>query len=981
MLTTINHIEPLLYLQTFQLFLKKLTLDIFDMQYLLSLPENLVNCFHEVTGLSKDNWFVASDPPGQKIGSGGGTAYLLAQQMKGGTKELGDYLNADKKIIIHAGGQSRRLPSYAPAGKVLAPVPVFRWSRGQSLNQTLLDLQRPLLEKVMARSNAHQNTLIASGDVLIQAADLPFQLPEADVVCLGIWVDPQLASRHGVFFTPRHNPHQLDFMLQKPGHDQIEKLAGSHLFMMDIGIWLLSDRAIKLLMQKSGWNENGFQNGIPDFYDLYSSFGTCLGVHASAQDADINQLSVAIIPLDQGEFYHYGTSKELITSTEKIQNRVKDQRSIWHNRVKPHPSLFVQNAKTAIKWTEQNKNIWIENSQVTGAWNLKSNHIITGVPENNWKLSLPEGICLDIVPVGEDDYCIRPYGIDDPFRGDVKEKSTLWMGIALEEWLTKRNITIDEAGFVTATDIQAVKLFPVVKRDDLSEEWLNWLIHGDDEQKMKGEWLNVHRLSADEISARANLVRLHQQRVAFRRDSLRSLATNYKNSVFYQADLKQIADDFKVGDLELQDILPENESPMIRFRDHMFRSEVMKKKGIDGVEEETKAFSVLQQTIVDSVQHAEIPRLNVFSDQIIWGRSPARLDLAGGWADTPPFCMQNGGSVMNLAVELNGQPPIQVFIRLSTEKTITLRSIDNGVSEVITDFDQLKNFNMVGSAFSIPKAALCLVGFHPDYCGMPYASLAQQLEAFGGGFEISMLAAIPKGSGLGTSSILAATILGTLSDFCNIGWDHQAICHRTLILEQLLTTGGGWQDQYGGILAGAKLLESLPGTQEKMSVRWLPDLVFTRPEFKDNWLLYYTGITRVAKNILKEIVRGMFLNDGHRLQILREIKAHAYHTAHAIQQGDFNAVGSMVARSWELNKQLDAGTMTPEVAAIIHQIEDYTLGLKLLGAGGGGYMVICAKDAEAAGRIKTILTNNPPNERARFVEMEVSQTGFQVSRS
>jgi galactokinase/mevalonate kinase-like predicted kinase len=337
--------------------------------------------------------------------------------------------------------------------------------------------------------------------------------------------------------------------------------------------------------------------------------------------------------------------------------------------------------------------------------------------------------------------------------------------------------------------------------------------------------------------------------------------------------------------------------------------------------------------------------------------------------------------VLNLAVELNGQPPIQVYIRLCQSKTITLRSIDNGVSEVIDSFDAINAFNQVGSAFSIPKAALCLAGFSPKFCGIPFNSLAEQLHDFGGGFEISLLAAIPKGSGLGTSSILAATILGSLSDFCNLNWDHQAICHRTLILEQLLTTGGGWQDQYGGILPGIKLLESEPGMQEKISVRWMPDRLFIQPEYKDCWLLYYTGITRIAKNILAEIVRGMFLNEGHRLLILDEIKQHAYRLAEAIQRTDYAYTGKMVAHSWKLNNDLDSGTNTREVQQIIHKIEDFTNGFKLLGAGGGGYMFIGAKDPEAAVKIRSVLIQDPPNTKARFVKMDISQTGFQVSRS
>jgi galactokinase/mevalonate kinase-like predicted kinase len=952
------------------------------MQTLLSVPENLVAVFHEIAERSPEEWFVRSDPQGARVGSGGGTAYLLAEHKNQRMKEAGlkEYLGSGKRIIIHAGGQSRRLPAYAPCGKVLAPIPVFRWSRGQQMDQTLLDLQMPLLEQVMEAAGLGQNTLVASGDVLILAAEVPMELPAADVVCLGVWADPQLGSRHGVFFATRDQPRQLDFVLQKPDLGTIERLARTHLYVMDVGIWVLSDRAVELMMRKCGWDGKGFAQGAPDYYDLYSTFGTRLGKHPSQEDGEIRNLTAALVSLDRGEFYHYGTSAELISSTVQIQNQVQDQRNIWHHRVKPHPSLFVMNAATDITW-EGKRQIWIDNSFVPRTWDLQHDHVITGVPENDWAIRLEPGICLDLVPVGEKAYCLRPYGMEDAFRGAVGDKQTLWMGRPVGEWLQARGISWEEAGISEGTDIQLAGLFPVVEREELTAELIRWMLGAEANGKPREVWLSRERLSADQISQRANLARAFAQRRRLGQKSLVQLAANYKRSIFYQADLRHVAREYAQAGFALPAALPETELTMLRFRDHMFRSEVLRLQGHDGTAEERRAFAVLRQDITRTLGRGVAPRLNVQADQIVWGRSPVRLDLAGGWSDTPPYCLQNGGSVVNVAVELNGQPPIQVYIRPCHEKTITLRSIDNGASEEIRTFEQLQTYDQVGSAFSIPKAALYLAGFHPEQCAVRYATLAEQLEAFGGGFEISLLAAIPKGSGLGTSSILAATILGSLADFCALDWDLQAIGHRTLVLEQLLTTGGGWQDQYGGILPGVKLLESEPGTQELINVRWMPDRLFTQAQYKDCWLLYYTGVTRVAKSILADIVRGMFLNEGRRLRIVDEIRQHANRVADALQRSDLKYMGRMVGQSWKLNCALDAGTNTPEVQQIIDLMGDYAQGYKLLGAGGGGYLVICAKDPEAAVKIQAVLTQHPPTAKSRFVKMEVSQKGFQVSRS
>ncbi len=209
--------------------------------------------------------------------------------------------------------------------------------------------------------------------------------------------------------------------------------------------------------------------------------------------------------------------------------------------------------------------------------------------------------------------------------------------------------------------------------------------------------------------------------------------------------------------------------------------------------------------------------------------------------------------------------PLQVYVKPCRERHIVMRSIDLGAMEVVRTYDELAAFNKVGSPFSIPKAALVLAGFHPDFSAEVHASLEAQLEAFGAGIEITLLSAIPAGSGLGTSSILASTVLGAVNDFCGLGWDRYETGNRTLVLEQLLTTGGGWQDQYGGILQGVKLLQTQPGACQQPLVRWLPDYVFTAPEYRKCHLLYYTGITRTAKNILAEIVKGMFLNETGRL--------------------------------------------------------------------------------------------------------------------
>lgn len=414
----------------------------------------------------------------------------------------------------------------------------------------------------------------------------------------------------------------------------------------------------------------------------------------------------------------------------------------------------------------------------------------------------------------------------------------------------------------------------------------------------------------------------------------------------------------------------------------MFRSELARIKGGEYQQAEDKAFALLRDGLtVQALAEKQRPRMSVYSDQIVWARSPVRIDIAGGWTDTPPYCLMEGGSVVNLAIELNGQPPLQAYVRPCKEPHIILRSIDLGAVEEVRTYEQLADMRHVGSPFSIPKAALVLAGFLPDYCSDTFPTLESQLKDFGCGIELTLLSAIPAGSGLGTSSMLASTVLGALNDFCGLAWDKNEIGRRTLVLEQLLTTGGGWQDQFGGILQGVKLLETSRGFDQNPTARWLPSDLFTQPEYRPCHLLYYTGITRTAKHILAEIVRRMFLNQNEELCQLREMKQHSIDMYEAIQRADFNLMGRLVRKTWTQNQAIDSGTNPEDVRRMTELIDDYALGYKLAGAGGGGYLYIVAKDQDAAARIKQTLNANRPNANARFVDMSLSTKGLQVSRS
>ena len=111
------------------------------------------------------------------------------------------------------------------------------------------------------------------------------------------------------------------------------------------------------------------------------------------------------------------------------------------------------------------------------------------------------------------------------------------------------------------------------------------------------------------------------------------------------------------------------------------------------------------------------------------------------------------------------------------------------------------------------------------------------------------------------------------------------------------------------------------------------------------------------------------------------MKGHAMDMYDAILRNDFEETGRLIRKTWMQNQRLDEGTNPPAVQALTERIDDLCLGYKLPGAGGGGYLYMVAKDSDAAVRIRQILTEHRANDRARFVEMHLSNKGLEISRS
>jgi hypothetical protein len=210
---------------------------------------------------------------------------------------------------------------------------------------------------------------------------------------------------------------------------------------------------------------------------------------------------------------------------------------------------------------------------------------------------------------------------------------------------------------LSADDIQNAPLFPVA----FDEALLEWMLLDRPDNAHPGRelWLRARKLSAADLLSQTDVDRVYSQRRRLLAESLQAMQRNARTSVFLSVDLERAA---AILHREAPDYMPPltdpSDSLAARMHDHMFRSALLRARGSSEWEaEEAQAFGTLRDAILSSLPPTSEPRLSVAEDGIVWGRAPLRFDLAGGWTDTPPYCLLNGGLVLNVAVELNGQPP------------------------------------------------------------------------------------------------------------------------------------------------------------------------------------------------------------------------------------------------------------------------------------------------------------------------------------
>ncbi len=330
---------------------------------------------------------------------------------------------------------------------------------------------------------------------------------------------------------------------------------------------------------------------------------------------------------------------------------------------------------------------------------------------------------------------------------------------------------------------------------------------------------------------------------------------------------------------------------------------------------------------------------------------------------------------------LNTQPPIHVHAKVISQPEIRINSIDHGTRLNIRSIEDLCDYKEPTSQFGLAKAALVLSGFSPQTSLWPEGikSLDSMLHEFGGGLEITTHAALPSGSGLGTSSIMGAVLLSVFDRLLGKETSRKDLFNRVLQLEQDLTTGGGWQDQIGGVIEGVKIIRTEPGLIPDPQIQFISSDVLDPSKNGGLSLLYYTGIQRLAKNILGEVV-GRYLNrDRAAMDTFRKIRQFPSIMSESLSSKDLPGFGELLGSAWELKKAIDPHSTTQDIESILERVKSHIFGAALMGAGAGGFLFMICRSKNDADRIRKELIDKPPNKQARFFDYSVSLEGLKLT--
>ena len=925
---------------------------------------------------SRTQYLVLPDPDGKRVGSGGATLNVLKAIAEREQKDDTNFFKGLRVLVIHSGGDSKRIPQYSTCGKLFSPVPRVL-PNGQA--STLFD--EFMVTTSMIPGRMQEGMLVMSGDVLLLFNALQIDTQFNGAAAISIKEDVDTGKNHGVFLGDEKD--NVKKFLHKQTVETLTELGAvnrQHQVDLDTGAILMDSSMLQSLyslistdnkVDDAKFDEFVNEKARISFYGdfLYPLAGdsTLEDYKKEAPEGDmcdeliscrekiwnvLKDYQLKLICLSPAEFIHFGTTREL----RKLVTEIVDDYTFlgWEhvvcaNRKQEEGTYALHNAFVQ-KDVKIGNGAYVENAYLAKGVVVEEMAVVSGlqVPEN---CVLRKNAVYHGLKLQNGKFVVRVYGVDDNPKG-ILEKDDPFIHTTLQAFMNAYELKTEDIWDDNDHSLWKANIYPECATIKECMEYAELLI-----QMTTASEVDFAKVEAWKKSKKTSLYSSFNSAdgsaiIPWREnleDQIR--VSKYMQAMMNQVPVEEALEVFGGNmrkteqKLLLERIETASYSEKLRIYYGMARAA---KKGW-GEFEETDEENFMQacfgqiQTEISALVDKKLENgsKHVIKKEEVNVQLPVRVNWGGGWTDTPPHCQEHGGVVLNAAISLKGNLPIQVSIRKLVDYVIEFESQDIGAYGRFEHMNEVNDCGNPYDKFALHKAALIACGvIHKN----DSRNLQEVLQELGGGIYLStQVINVPKGSGLGTSSILAGACVKGLFEFFGEEVEDSILYDVVLSMEQLMSTGGGWQDQVGGLTSGIKMVSTQPGIDQVIKVEPVVLKEETLKELQERFALIYTGQRRLARNLLRDVVGGYIGNRKESLDALHKMKRVAVLMQFELEQGNIDAFANLLNQHWELSIQLDKGSTNTCIQQIFMACEDLIDGKFISGAGGGGFLQVILK--------------------------------------
>ena len=884
---------------------------------------------------SRSKFLVVPDEGGQRVGSGGATLTVLQK-----IYEKEKTFHHLRILVIHSGGDSKRTPQYSALGKLFSPVPrVLPDGRTSTLFDEIIIAMSGVAPRIK------EGMLLLSGDALLLFNPLKINFALNEAGCITFKEKAEVGQRHGVFVSGETG--FVKKCLQKKSVD-ILKAEGAidenGYVDIDTGAIIFSSPILESLYNLIDTKDKYF-NVVNSKVrlSLYIDFMYPLGEDSTLEGflkekpegemceelvevrkkvwEFIRKFKLKQIKMYPAKFIHFGSTPEIMNLMNKDINDYKEIG--WLNIVNSCSDNTSSYNSLISNSVQIDKNVYIEFSYIHENVKIGKNVLLSFI-EIDENIVIPDDVILHGLKQNNGKIVCRIFGIgDNPKEGKLfgKEISTLPFCLNGNLW---NCVLYPECDTMKEAVMSALNIYKIAHNQGGNlDEWKKC-----DKKSLSSGFNDADSYSLIEWNKKMiNLVKCGKvEKLIDKNISIRDIKNFFEKDELEQDQKCWLEDKLKRSNFEKRIRLLyyfgeslQNEEYILKFFEEIKNSIMNEKLNTIKFNDKCKIVKDKYETNL-----------------------PLRVNFAGGWTDTPPYCLECGGKVLNTSILLKGKKPIHVLIEKISEKKIKFLAKD------INEFGEFENIEQIqkiqkdkeNESLFLIQTCLIISGIIPKDGG----NLQEILERIGSGFNVQWeVIGTPRGSGLGTASILIAGILKSIYVFFGIEYNDNDICNKVLEIEQIMGTGGGWQDTIGGISKGFKLITSEKGIYQDLKVKNINVKSENLEELKKRFLLINTGERRLSRTLLKQVIERYIGNIEENVLNLNKSKTIAEKMVEALEKGNIDNFAELLNEQWNCSLKIIPETTNNLINGIFKLIDEYIDGKMICGPGGGGFLQIILK--------------------------------------